>query len=105
MLGNGLVFTNDKCVGCNKCISVCSAMGACVSEEPDENGKSRIDVDGDRCIACGACFDVCMHGARAYLDDTERFFEDLKREKASLYLLLPLSRRITRMNMNLCWEA
>jgi len=89
MLGNGLVFTNDKCVGCNKCISVCSAMGACVSEEPDENGKSRIDVDGDRCIACGACFDVCMHGARAYLDDTERFFEDLKKGESISVLIAP----------------
>ena len=78
-----LVFTNDKCIGCNKCISVCSCIGACVSH--DEDGKNRIDVDGDRCIACGACFDVCEHGAREYRDDTERFFEDLKKgEKISL---------------------
>ncbi|MCR4617842.1 MAG: 4Fe-4S dicluster domain-containing protein [Lachnospiraceae bacterium] len=89
MLGEGLVFTNDKCVGCNKCISVCSAMGACVSEDPDENGKSRIDVDGDRCIACGACFDVCMHGAREYRDDTERFFEDLKKGEKISVLIAP----------------
>ncbi len=25
-----LIYTNDKCVGCNKCINVCSAMGACI---------------------------------------------------------------------------
>ncbi len=78
-----LVFTNDKCIGCNKCISVCASTGACVSREVD--GKNRIDVDGDKCVGCGACFDVCEHGAREYCDDTERFFEDLKRgEKISL---------------------
>jgi NAD-dependent dihydropyrimidine dehydrogenase PreA subunit len=80
-----LVFTNDKCIGCNKCTSVCSSTGACVSHEVD--GKIRIDVDGDRCIACGACFDVCEHGAREYCDDTERFFADLaKGEKISILL-------------------
>lgn len=78
-----LVFTNDLCIGCNKCISACSCMGACVSHEVD--GHNRIDVDKDRCIGCGACFDVCEHKAREYQDDTEKFFEDLKRgEKISL---------------------
>ena len=56
MANEGLVFTNEKCIGCNKCISVCSCEGACVSHEVD--GKNRIDVDGSRCVACGACFDV-----------------------------------------------
>ena len=84
---NSLVFTNDNCVGCNKCISVCSCMGACISTEPDENGQSRIEVDGNKCIACGACFDACEHEARQYNDDTEKFFADLKKgEKISLLL-------------------
>lgn len=78
-----LIFTNDKCIGCNKCISTCSCMGACISHEID--GKNRIDVDGDRCVGCGACFDVCEHGAREFRDDTEAFFEALaKGEKISL---------------------
>ncbi len=88
-LGNGLVFTNDSCVGCNKCINACSCMGACVSDQPNENGVSRIEVDGDRCIACGACFDVCIHGAREFRDDTERFFEDLKRGEPISVLIAP----------------
>ena len=88
-LGNGLVYTNEKCVGCNKCINACSCMGACVSDLPDENGVSRIEVDGDRCIACGACFDVCMHNAREFHDDTERFFEDLKRGEPISVLIAP----------------
>lgn len=80
-----LVFTNDNCIGCNKCISVCSCIGACVSNEVD--GRNRIEIDGSKCVACGACFDVCEHNAREYQDDTERFFEDLKRgEKISLLI-------------------
>lgn len=82
-----LVFTNDKCIGCNKCISVCSCTGACVSREVD--GINRIDVDGSKCVACGACFDVCEHGAREYRDDTERFFEDLKRGEPISILIAP----------------
>lgn len=82
----GLVHTNDKCVGCNKCISVCPCMGATVANYTDE-GQNIILVDGDKCISCGACFDVCAHGAREYLDDTEDFFAALARgEKISLLL-------------------
>ena len=81
----GLVYTNDKCIGCNKCIRACSCIGACVSTEPDESGNSRIMVDGSLCVACGACFDICEHNARDFSDDTERFFDDLKKgEKISL---------------------
>ena len=86
---SSLVYTNDNCVGCNKCIGVCSCMGACISTEPDENGQSRIEVDGDKCIACGACFDACEHNARQYNDDTERFFEDLKKGVKISLLLAP----------------
>ncbi|MCX4328644.1 MAG: methyl-accepting chemotaxis protein [Lachnospiraceae bacterium] len=85
MVNRGLVITNNNCIGCNKCISVCSCTGACVSTEKD--GRNRIDVDGDKCVACGACFDVCEHRAREFIDDTEEFFEALKRgEKISLLL-------------------
>lgn len=84
-----LVFTNDNCVGCNKCISACSCMGACVSGEPDADGISKIQVDSSKCIACGACFDACEHDAREYNDDTERFFEDLKRGEKISILIAP----------------
>lgn len=84
-----LVYTNENCVGCNKCISTCSCMGACVSTEPDENGVSRIDVDKDRCVSCGACFDACEHHAREFRDDTDDFFEDLKRGEKISVLIAP----------------
>jgi len=64
-------------------------MGACISAEPDVNGKSRIEVDGDKCVACGACFDVCEHKARSFRDDTERFFEDLKKGTPISVLIAP----------------
>ncbi len=84
-----LVYTNENCVGCNKCISACSCMGACVSTEADANGVSRIEVDKDRCISCGACFDACEHHAREFRDDTEEFFEALKRGERISVLIAP----------------
>lgn len=88
MANSGLVHTNDNCVGCNKCIGVCSCMGA-MTANYDENHQNIIEVDGDRCIACGACFDACEHDAREFLDDTERFFEDLKRGEKISILIAP----------------
>ncbi len=82
-----LVFTNDNCVGCNKCISACSCLGANILTE--EDGKIKIEVDGDKCIGCGACFDVCKHNAREFRDDTEKFFEDLARGEDISILIAP----------------
>ena len=80
------VYTNDNCIGCNKCISACACVGACVAVE-NENGGNRIEVSGDKCVACGACFDACEHNARAFHDDTGKFFEDLaKGEKISVLI-------------------
>ncbi|MBD5509074.1 MAG: 4Fe-4S dicluster domain-containing protein [Lachnospiraceae bacterium] len=82
---DALVYTNENCVGCNKCISACPVLTA--NHAVEENGKNKIVVDGKQCVSCGACFDVCAHDARSFNDDTERFFEDLKKgEKISLLL-------------------
>lgn len=83
--GKSLVFTNENCIGCNKCISACPVLTANYAAE--ENGANKIVVDGKACISCGACFDACEHQARSFWDDTEQFFEDLKKgEKISLLL-------------------
>ena len=81
-----LVYTNDNCIGCNKCIRACSVVGANVAIiNPD--GTARIEVDENKCIGCGACIDACEHHAREFEDDTEKFFEDLaKGEKISILL-------------------
>ena len=76
-----LVYTNENCVGCNKCIKVCSCVGACISTEPDERGVSRINVDPKRCVACGACFDACDH--------TDAFFADLHKGDSISVLIAP----------------
>lgn len=82
-----LVYTNEKCVGCNKCIRACGCDGANIAVT--EDGISRISVDPSKCIGCGACIDACQHHARSFYDDTERFFADLKSGKKISLLLAP----------------
>lgn len=74
-LQSGLVFTNENCIGCNKCISSCPVLTANVAADCGDGQK--IYVDGTKCVGCGACFDSCEHNAREFRDDTERFFADL----------------------------
>ena len=81
----GLIFTNDKCIACNRCISNCSLLGANVSVV--KNGVARMEIDSRKCNDCGRCLNVCVHNARDYRDDTEVFFADLaKGEKISVVL-------------------
>lgn len=87
-INQGLVYTNENCVACNKCISSCPVQGA-NRAEVTADGKEVIKVDGDACIACGACFDACKHGSRSFRDDTERFFEDLKKGERISLLVAP----------------
>lgn len=82
-LNKGIIYTNENCTGCNKCISGCTELGTNIAVV--ENGKARILVDGEKCVACGKCIDICAHNARSYQDDTDRFFDDLEKgEKISL---------------------
>ena len=83
----GLISTNEKCIGCNRCIRACSCTGANIAVERDR--KNVIEVNPEKCIACGACIDACEHGARTYLDDTEKFFADLARGVKISVLLAP----------------
>jgi len=86
-LNEGLVYTNDKCIGCNRCISLCPAITA--NHAVGEGEDCKIYVSGDSCIACGACFDTCEHDARSYRDDTEHFFNDLKKGENISLLIAP----------------
>ncbi|MCX7708895.1 MAG: methyl-accepting chemotaxis protein [Clostridia bacterium] len=73
-----VIFTNEeKCMGCNKCIHACPVINANVSYLVD--GQSKTQIDEQTCIMCGKCIEICTHGARDYKDDTERFFQDLKK--------------------------
>ena len=46
----GLVFTNDNCIGCNRCISVCPVLTANMAVMDEDGGEQKIYVDGDSCI-------------------------------------------------------
>lgn len=82
-----LIYTNDQCVGCKRCISVCPILNANMVSSEGRNAK--IEVNSQQCISCGSCFDVCEHQARSYEDDTERFFEDLERGEHISLLVAP----------------
>ncbi len=82
-----LVYTNEKCQGCNRCISVCPVLTANYSVKLMSG--QRIEVHGENCIHCGSCFDACEHQARSFHDDTEQFFNDLKRGEKISILLAP----------------
>lgn len=78
-----MVFTNDNCVSCNKCIRSCPVLGANTVQ------GDKIHVDSSKCIECGACFDSCEHGARDYEDDTELFFSELSRGRKLSVIVAP----------------
>lgn len=78
-----MVFTNEKCVGCNKCIRSCPVLTANVA------GNGSIEVSEKMCIQCGACFDNCQHGARDFEDDTKQFLADLKAGKQFSIIVAP----------------
>lgn len=79
-----LIYTNDNCTGCNKCVRNCPVLIANVATDAD-----RVTVDSEKCIACGACFDACEHNAREYQDDTKAFFKALEAGKKISVILAP----------------
>ncbi|MBR4085277.1 MAG: 4Fe-4S dicluster domain-containing protein [Lachnospiraceae bacterium] len=78
-----MVFTNDKCVGCNKCIRSCPVLTA------NSSGIGKIEVNEEMCIQCGACFDNCHHQARDFHDDTDIFLTDLQNGKKLSVIVAP----------------
>lgn len=72
-----LIYTTDRCIGCNRCISACPVLTANHVVELGEHER-RIQVDASKCIACGSCLDACEHNARGFEDDLEQFIADLR---------------------------
>ncbi|WP_050606867.1 [Fe-Fe] hydrogenase large subunit C-terminal domain-containing protein [Clostridium niameyense] len=84
MKKEGLIFTKEEnCIGCNQCIRYCPIFEA--NTAYIKNGENKVKVNVDKCIHCGKCIEVCEHNARDYIDDTEKFFNNLKKgEKISI---------------------
>ena len=72
------MYTNEQCIGCNKCVKSCPYLGANIIRK--EDNKVKIDVNLDLCMSCGACLSSCIHNARNYTDDTEKMFSQVKEE-------------------------
>ena len=62
----------DKCVNCHSCVTACPVKFC------NDSSGDAVHVNADMCIGCGMCLAACQHGARVGLDDTARFFEDLR---------------------------
>ncbi len=78
-----LIYTNESCTGCNKCVRVCPTLVSNIAQE------GKIYVNRESCVACGACLEACGHDARDYYDDTEKFFSDLKAGKKLSVIIAP----------------
>jgi iron only hydrogenase large subunit-like protein/uncharacterized coiled-coil DUF342 family protein len=73
----------DKCVNCYACITGCPVK-YCMNGSGD-----KLTINPDLCIGCGNCINVCTHKARVLIDDTSRFFGDLKQGKKIVAVVAP----------------
>ncbi|MDR2572589.1 MAG: 4Fe-4S dicluster domain-containing protein, partial [Oscillospiraceae bacterium] len=74
---NVLIETNmELCTGCNRCVRECPMEVANITYQ-DKSGAIKVKINHEKCINCGHCVVACHHEARYYVDDTERFFNDL----------------------------
>jgi len=69
-----IIVKPENCVGCNACVRTCPAPEANITKQLDD-GRFVTTVNPEKCIACGECVRNCSHGARDYIDDTNRAME------------------------------
>ncbi len=87
-----VTINEDKCIGCNACIRVCPVPEANKAVISVDKEHSIISINKDLCISCGECVKHCEHGARAFEDDTYKFFNDLKNGKKITVVVAPALR-------------
>ncbi len=55
-----IVIAQNKCKGCELCVSACPKKIICLSQKMNKKGLHYVEIiDQDKCIACGLCFQVC----------------------------------------------
>ena len=73
----------EKCVNCQRCIAVCPVKMC-------NNGSGDyVAFDEKLCIGCGSCIEACTHGARKGIDDSELFFDSLKKGEKIVAIVAP----------------
>lgn len=82
-----IALDEDKCAGCNKCISGCPITGANVAYTV--NGVNKVRIDSEKCIHCGHCIKVCDHNARNFRDDTMDFYSALSKGESISVIVAP----------------
>lgn len=73
----------DKCVNCHRCIAVCP------SKMCNDGSGEYVKVNHELCIGCGHCIEACEHGARIGIDDSEAFFNGLKKGENIVAIVAP----------------
>ncbi|MCL2038869.1 MAG: methyl-accepting chemotaxis protein [Bacteroidetes bacterium] len=77
MANNTIRTRVENCESCNRCISACPIYANKMIK--DKNNHIKVDIINERCIQCAECIKVCKHNARHFVDDTEQFFNDVKK--------------------------
>lgn len=87
----------EKCQNCHACISVCP------SKFCNDGSGNHVSINDDLCIGCGQCLEACTWGARTIVDDTEKFFSDLRMNVPMVTIVAPAvaaSFPTTYLNLN-----
>src|SRR5690554_1029477 len=73
----------EKCVNCHACITACPVKYC------NDGSGDYVSVNPYMCIGCGNCIRKCTHGARIWVDDFDRFMEDLAAGEKILAIVAP----------------
>lgn len=87
----------EKCQNCHACISICP------SKFCNDGSGDHVKINDDLCIGCGQCLHACTWGARTIVDDTQKFFTDLRNGTPMVTVIAPAiaaSFPTTYLNLN-----